>query len=173
MRLPRVCPLVALLAACATRSPPSSSPPLDADVAGGAHHHCAALPPVGAADVVAASPVIPIDTAAAAGLDPAERTSFEAARPVFARYCWRCHAGGSKKVKASTLAQLDMTSYPFASDHGAAVVPLIRTVVGLDGAPATMPMAGRGCVPAADLDRIAAWTAAYARAREGGAAPSR
>lgn len=157
-----------LLAACAPRTAPRSSPPADAvvptdaAVAGGPQHHCADLTPVSADDVAAAADVIPIRADAAVAA--AERAAFDAARPVFARYCWRCHAGHGKKTKASTLARLDMTSYPFASSHGDAIAAHIRVVLGLDGSAPSMPLVARGCVPAADLERVAAWADAVAAA---------
>lgn len=114
-----------------------------------------------------------VDTLAASGIElragvevaASERLAFAAARPVFERYCLRCHTQGSKKVKPSTLAALDMTTYPFTGRDEGAIAARVRAVVGLDGGQPRMPMVKPGCLTADDLDHIAAWARAFDDAR--------
>jgi len=119
-------------------------------------------------DVVAPGPA---DMAAAdkADLYQAELAAYDAAKPVFAKYCASCHAEGGASATERKREHLDVTSYPFASAHLVALTATLRHVVGLDGARPSMPPNNRGGVADADLARIAAWADAYDAADEGGA----
>jgi hypothetical protein len=148
-------------AACAADRPPG--PRTAGDGPPAASHPCtdrACLEP--AVHTLAASG---IGFRAGVDITASERLAFAAARPVFERYCLRCHTQGSKKVKPATLAALDMTTYPFTGRHGDALAAQIRTVVGLDGSSPRMPMVKPGCLSRSDLDHIAAWARAFDEAR--------
>ena len=149
------------LASCASKTARSQAPAADAHDTGGPHHHCAGtVPPRPTPYELAIA--IPYDETVADRIAPEERAAFEAARPTFVRYCVRCHASGTKKVKRSTLDHLDMTSYPFAT-RADDVAALVRTVVGAGGGAPSMPLVGRGCLDTAEVDAIAAWADAFQR----------
>ena len=147
------------VAGCASKTGPAPAPATDAQEVGGPHHHCGTPPPTPYELAIA----IPYDEASRHRVAAEERDAFEIARPTFVRYCVRCHASGTKKVKRSTLDHLDMTSYPFASRDGN-VAALVRTVLGATGGAPSMPLVGRGCLDAAELDAIRAWADAFDRA---------
>jgi hypothetical protein len=94
-----------------------------------------------------------------------ELAAFSAARPVFARYCFKCHTRSGKKAKAKALKHVDMTTYPFGGHHaddGGAVIR--RAVQGASGESATMPSDDPGAVQGEDLAKILAWADAFDRA---------
>jgi hypothetical protein len=151
------------LAACAPKAATSQAPSADAQDAGGPHHHCAgAVPPLPTPYELAIA--IPYGEAVEPRISPDERTAFEAARPTFVRYCVRCHASGTKKVKRSTLDRLDMTRYPFTS-RSSDVAATVRTVVGVGGGTPSMPLVGRGCLEDRELEAIATWADAVVTRR--------
>jgi hypothetical protein len=163
MRTPWLATITALVSvSCASKAAPSQLPVVDAQVAGGPHHHCTTAPPPAPAPYDLAI-AMPYDESVRDRLSPDERAAFETARPTFVRYCVRCHASGTKKVKQSTLDRLDMTTYPFTSRHGD-VSALILTVIGATGGAPSMPLVGRGCLEPADLDAIRGWADAFQRA---------
>jgi cytochrome c553 len=143
------------LAACAPKAATSHEPAADAQSDGGPHHHCVGVapPPPTPYELAIA---IPYDPAMEPRISPDERAAFEAARPAFVRYCVRCHASGTKKVKRSTLDRLDMTRYPFTS-RSDDVAATVRAVVGAGGGTPSMPLVGRGCLADSELAAIAAW----------------
>jgi hypothetical protein len=102
-------------------------------------------------------------------LASAEKDAYERARPVFEKYCSKCHSRGGAKAKAKTLEHFDMTSYPLGGHHAAEITAVLRAVLGIGGGKATMPMDNPGSVKGDELDLIAAWADAYDKAHEGDA----
>jgi hypothetical protein len=133
---------VALAAACGSTSP-------------------APAPPVGPA------PADPVRSKAE--LLAAEASAYEAAKPVFDRFCASCHQQGHTSATPSKLDHFDMTTYPFGGHHAMEMASEIREVLGLDGGTPTMPKNQPGAVTGDDLALIAAWADAFDAAHRGGA----
>jgi hypothetical protein len=110
----------------------------------------------------AAPPHVPTD---------AERAAFARARPVFARYCFKCHTTAGKKHSRTALRHLSMDGYPFGGHHAATVAAAIREVLGVGGEKPTMPDDAPGAVKGDDLATIAAWADAFDQARTATPAP--
>lgn len=154
MRAPLLSLLVLAMAACGGKSPPETAPqPTTED----RHDHPAEAPPADNADQ------------GKTDLAAAETAAYERAKPVFEKYCSKCHAKGGKNAKPKSLEHLDMTSYPFGGHHAAEIGAEVRKVLGIGGGKATMPMDDPGSVKGDDLALIAAWADAYDKAHEGGA----
>lgn len=96
-----------------------------------------------------------------------ETVAFEAAKPVFDKFCASCHKKGSKNASAKKLAELDITAYPFTGKHANAKD--IREVLAIGGGKATMPKGKAGSVKGDDLALIAAWADAWDAADAAGA----
>ena len=92
-----------------------------------------------------------------------ELAAFETAKPVFERFCFRCHTKTGKKTKRKALDHLSMDRYPFGGHHAGEAAAVIRTVLGVDGKSATMPSDDPGAVTGEDLDRVLSWAAAFER----------
>ena len=90
-----------------------------------------------------------------------ENKAFDAAKPVFEKYCASCHQQGGKHAKAKTLAQLDITMYPFTGAHVDEMTKLIRRDLGIDGSKPTMPKSKPGTVRGDELNVISIWADAY------------
>jgi hypothetical protein len=99
----------------------------------------------------------------------AETAAYEKAKPVFEKFCGKCHSEGGKSKSDKKLAHLNITSYPFKSDHGADLAAEIREVLAIGGGKATMPADKKGSVKGDDLSAIAAWADAFDAAEKGGA----
>jgi hypothetical protein len=99
-----------------------------------------------------------------------ERAAYQAARPVFAARCGRCHDQAGGQAAANKLARFDMTEYPFGGRHGDDT-QTIRRVLGLAGVDAIMPFDEPGALDSEELALISAWADACDRARAGGAHP--
>lgn len=97
-----------------------------------------------------------------------ERLAYEKARPVFDRYCAKCHASGGEKASKKKLGHFDMTSYPFGGHHAATMGKTIREVLGVEGGEATMPLDEPGVVKGAELDAIVEWSREFDRAHPAG-----
>jgi hypothetical protein len=99
------------------------------------------------------------------------QAAFEAARPAFARHCFRCHTAAgeaARKTKAKAIRHVDMGSYPFGGHHPYDVAKLVRTSLLGDkgrGKKPTMPADDVGSVTGPDLEAILAWASAFERAR--------
>jgi uncharacterized membrane protein len=99
----------------------------------------------------------------------AEIAAFERARPVFDRYCTKCHSKDGAKAKPKTLGHLDMTDYPFGGHHAEEISSEIRKALAIGGGEPTMPLDDPGAVKGDELALIAAWADAYDRVHQSGA----
>ena len=94
----------------------------------------------------------------------AERTAWARAKPVFAKYCAKCHTKHVRGATAESLDAFDMTKYPIAGKYTKVVGDVVRDVLGQSGVPAKMPKDKPGTLVGDDLALILAWTDAWARA---------
>jgi len=122
--------------------------------------------PAAPAVVEAAPSAAPSDAPAAKPeATGAELAAYQAAAPVLARHCGRCHIQGGAKATDAVLAHVDMTSYPFSGAHTTELGPALRRVLGADGGDPEMPKDDPGAVRGADLEALLAladaWTAAH------------
>ena len=104
-----------------------------------------------------------------ADLLAAEMTAYEKAKPVFDKYCAKCHSKHGGKQSISKREHFDMTSYPFGGHHAMEVHDEIREVLGLTGKKPTMPADKKGAVKGAELALVKAWADAFEASHEGGA----
>lgn len=112
-------------------------------------------------------PVVQVDAAnehaAAPPTISSDREAYERAKPVFQKYCAKCHTEQSGKRTA--LKHFVMDSYPFGGHHTANMPATIRQVLGQDGKRATMPRDKPGIVQGDELKLILEWADAAERAR--------
>jgi outer membrane biosynthesis protein TonB len=99
----------------------------------------------------------------------AETAAFEKAKPVFEKFCGKCHSDTGKSKSAKKLGHLNITAYPFTSSHGATLAADIRKALAIGGGKPTMPADKKGSVKGDDLAAIAAWADAWDAAEKGGA----
>ena len=99
----------------------------------------------------------------------AELAAYEKAKPVFARWCAKCHEKGNKLATQKKLDHFDMTTYPFGGHHGMEISKEIREALAIGGGKPTMPADKKGAVKGEELDAIKAWADAFDAAHEGGA----
>ena len=117
------------------------------------------------------------DAGAAPAGDPkaealaAENDAFEAAKPVFEKYCANCHSKDGRGADDKKLFHFEMTSYPFGGHHVATMGPTISHVLGIDGAQPIMPKDHPGAVQGDDLAKVKAWVDAWQKAEDAGAHP--
>ena len=111
--------------------------------------------------VVEADPAAEHDSPTSALSD--DKKAYERARPVFQKYCGKCHTEQSGKRTA--LKHFVMDSYPFGGHHTANMPATIRKVLGQDGKRATMPRDKPGIVQGDDLKLILEWADAAERTR--------
>jgi hypothetical protein len=104
-----------------------------------------------------------------AALLAAETAAFEKAKPVFDKFCARCHVKGAKAATAKKLEHFDMTTYPFGGEHASEMSKEMREVLAIGGGKPTMPFDKRGAVKGNDLALIAAWADAFDAAHRAGA----
>ncbi len=125
-----------------------------------------------------ANPVEPVKPVEPAAPDPvmikadllaAETTAYEKAKPVFEKYCAKCHSKAGSKQSASKREHFDMTTYPFGGHHAMDVHNEVREVLGLTGKKPTMPADKKGAVKGDELDLIKVWTDAFEASHKGGA----
>ena len=117
-------------------------------------------------------PVEPAETDPAkrkADLLVAERAAYEKAKPVFAKWCAKCHTKGGKMAAAKKLDHFDMTTYPFLGHHAMEIGKQVRKSLGIDGGKPSMPFDKKGAVTGNELALIAAWADAFDAAHDGGA----
>lgn len=91
-----------------------------------------------------------------------EQEAYDRAKPVFQKYCSKCHTEQSGKRTA--LKHFSMDSYPFGGHHTANMPSTIRKVLGQDGKRATMPRDKPGIVEGDELKLILEWADAVERA---------
>lgn len=118
-------------------------------------------------DPVAAAPQPKADPKAE--LLAAETAAFEKAKPVFDKWCAKCHSQGNKLATQKKLDHFDMTKYPFGGHHGMDVAKTIRKVLGIGGGKPTMPYDKKGAVQGEELAAISAWADAFDASHAGGA----
>lgn len=93
-------------------------------------------------------------------LAAAEKTAYDAAKPVFEEHCSDCHTSTEKpsKKRKKALEHFVMDSYPFTGHHAAEIGKNIRKALGIDGDEATMPKDDPGGLKEAELELIAVWS---------------
>lgn len=123
-------------------------------------------------------PVKPVESTQPAAADSAqikadllaaETAAFDKAKPVFEKYCAKCHSRNGAKQSASKREHFDMTTYPFGGHHAMDVHNEVRVVLGLTGKMPTMPADKKGAVKGEELELIKAWADAFEASHEGGA----
>ena len=157
-----------LFTACGGSPTPTPVAPVATEAAapaheGHEHHH----EDMAATPTEAAPPAAPA-MSPAEQLAAAERDAYGKAKPVFDKYCVKCHTQGGEKAKPKSLEHLDMTSYPFGGHHADSVGVSILKVLGVGGKK-TMPKDDPGAVEGEELALIQAWADAFDKAHAGGA----
>lgn len=123
-------------------------------------------------------PVTPAEPVQPTAPDPAkikadllavEMAAFDEAKPVFDKYCAKCHSKDGAKQSASKREHFDMTTYPFGGHHAMDVHNEIREVLGVTGKKPTMPADKKGAVKGEELELIKAWADAFDASHNGGA----
>ena len=143
--------------------PRSEAPPAETSPAASAssHEHPAQAAP-------SESRVEPAQTQAPPDLLAEEQRAYEAARPVFERYCTKCHTSRGAQARRSTLRHLNMDTYPFGGHHAHEMGSLTREVLGVTGDKPTMPRDKKGALKGEELALIVAWTEAFDRSHAAG-----
>jgi hypothetical protein len=114
-------------------------------------------------------PAAPDPAQVKAKLLAAEMTAYANAKPVFDKYCAKCHSKDGSKQSVGKRKHFDMTTYPFGGHHAMEVHDEVREVLGLTGKKPTMPADKKGAVQGAELDLVKAWADAFEASHEGGA----
>lgn len=91
-----------------------------------------------------------------------ETAAFAKAKPIFEKYCAKCHTEASGKRTA--LKHFVMDAYPFAGHHASSMPMTIRSVLGQSGKRATMPKNRPGVIIGDELKLILEWADAAERA---------
>jgi hypothetical protein len=99
----------------------------------------------------------------------AEAAAFETAKPVFDKWCAKCHSKDGKQTSAKKREHFDMTSYPFGGHHAMDIHNEIRRSLGLTGKKPTMPADKKGAVQGEELELIKVWADAFEASHKGGA----
>ena len=99
----------------------------------------------------------------------AETAAFEKAKPVFDKWCAKCHAEGGQLATQKKRDHFDMTKYPFGGHHAMEISKEIRKALGIGGGKPTMPFDKKGAVKGEELAAIAAWADAFDASHAGGA----
>jgi type IV secretory pathway VirB10-like protein len=162
-------------AACGGSSPPPAAP---------ATEPTPATEPVAPAEPAPVEPAAPPEPVAPAppppppAPDPAqikaelratELAAFESAKPVFDKWCAKCHSKTGKATSAKKREEFDMTSYPFGGEHAKEIGEEVLEVLGLTGKKPSMPADKKGAVKGAELELMKAWAEAFEASRKGGA----
>jgi hypothetical protein len=132
------------------------------------HTEGAAAAPDAHASHVHATPGADPEPAQPRALLAEEQRAYEAAKPVFERYCTSCHTSSGAKSRKSTLEHLNMDAYPFGGHHAHEIGALIRRTLGAGGEKATMPKDKPGAVRGEEIALIVAWTEAFDRSHAAG-----
>src|SRR5690348_4015648 len=99
----------------------------------------------------------------------AEQTAYQAAKPVFEKYCVGCHSTSGAHASPKAMEHLDMSAYPFGGHHAKTAGAEVREALGASGKPATMPDNDPGAVKGDDLALVLAWADAFDKAHPGAA----
>lgn len=117
-------------------------------------------------------PVVPATASTATpetDLVTVETAAYDKAKPVFEKYCAKCHSQNGAEQRASTREHFDMTTYPFGGHHAMNVHEEIRIVLGLTGKKPTMPADKKGAVTGEELELIKSWADAFEASHQGAA----
>ena len=172
---------IALLVACGGKSAPktTSTDHDDHAMAGSgsaepaAHHHTDhdhGMAGSGSASATEpAKPAEPDPAQVRAELLAAENAAFEKAKPVFDKFCAKCHSKSGSKQSQKKRDHFDMTTYPFGGHHAETIASEVRKSLAIGGGKPTMPADNKGAVKGDDLAAIAVWADAFEKAHAGGA----
>lgn len=169
-----LCAVVALVA-CGSKAPPPATQAPDEPAAVVApepsvNPDATATPtPAPTAPEVAPEPATPDPAQAKKDLLAAELSAYEAAKPVFDKFCASCHTKGGPGAKKGTLAHFETTNYPFQGHHTEEMAESIRKTLGVGGRKATMPRNKPGSVQGEDLALILKWADAFDASHVSGA----
>lgn len=164
-----LCSLVLAAACGGSSSQPSTTPPLVDPVPMNEEGGATSAATEAADSVEPAEPPAPDPAQLRAELLAAEMAAYEKAKPVFDKWCAKCHVKGGKKATASKLKHFDMTTYPFGGHHAMEISSEVREVLGLTGKKPTMPADKKGAVKGEELELIEAWADAFDASHKGGA----
>jgi uncharacterized membrane protein len=115
-------------------------------------------------------PVPMVENAAGkAELLAVEKAAFEKAKPVFDKWCAKCHSKDGKNASQKKLDHFDMTTYPFGGHHAMEISSEIRKSLGIGGGSPRMPADNKGAVRGEELELIKAWADAFDASHAGGA----
>jgi cytochrome c5 len=114
-------------------------------------------------------PAAPDPAQVKAELLAAETAAYEKAKPVFDKWCAKCHSKDGAKTSVGKREHFDMTAYPFGGHHAMDVHNEVRIVLGLTGKKPTMPADKKGAVKGEELELIKAWADAFEASHKGGA----
>jgi hypothetical protein len=98
----------------------------------------------------------------------AEQAAYEQAKPVFDKWCAKCHSKSGAKASAKKLDHFDMTTYPFGGHHAMTIGKEIKKSLGMTGKKPTMPFDKKGALSKSELALIKAWADAFEAAHKGG-----
>ncbi len=164
--------LVTVAAACGSSKPaPTAPPPADPIpmTEGPTTPAEPTEPTTPAGPIKPAEPPAPDPAKVKADLLAAETAAFDKAKPVFDKWCTKCHTKSGKKMSQKKLDHFDMTTYPFGGHHAMELGGQIRKSLGIDGSKPTMPFDKQGAVKGDELALIAAWADAFDASHKGGA----
>ena len=159
------------LAACGSKSPPSTPAPEAAHDHGEVDHTSAGSAVPTTAPAPPSEPPAPDPAKIKADLLASETAAWETAKPVFVKSCASCHTKAGKKSAKKKLDHMDMDTYPIGGHHTGTIGYAIRDVLGISGKKPTMPDNKPGSVQGDDLEKIKLWTDAWEAADKGGAHP--
>jgi hypothetical protein len=91
----------------------------------------------------------------------AEQDAYQRAKPVFDKYCAKCHSKDGKKARKATLAHFSMDTYPFGGHHETEMGEEVREVLGVTGKRPTMPQDQPGIVQGDELALLVTWSEAF------------
>ena len=95
-----------------------------------------------------------------------ELAAYDAARPVFQRYCANCHSAPAGAPVSVPMQHFNMNGYPFGGHHASTIAATIRRALGATGQPPTMPpsRSSSARVQGEQLRLVLAWADAVDRA---------
>lgn len=164
----RILCCLALATACggSSKATPTTPPPVDpVPMVEGPP----AQPPADPVDPVKPAEPAPDPATIKASLLAAEMAAFDKAKPVFDKWCAKCHSKDGAKQSAAKREHFDMTTYPFGGHHAMDVHNEISVVLGVTGKKPTMPADNKGAVKGEELELIKAWIDAFEASHQGGA----
>jgi hypothetical protein len=153
----------------ATSSPPTTDPVPMTEPAVATEPAKPSEPTTPSEPAKPAEPPAPDPAKVKAELLAAEQAAFEKAKPVFDKFCAKCHTKTGSKMSQKKLDHFDMTTYPFGGHHAMEISKEIRKSLGISGGKPTMPFDKKGAVKGDELALIAAWADAFDASHKGGA----